>query len=98
MSSSFIRRICLDLNAYGPNSDLEVHFNARIDDGRIEIDPCSVTTYLHDDLRERLVILKSDDERNVRDYLLAWETDSVIQEWEFNMRAERDYARYIDPF
>ena len=90
----YVRTVCLDLSI-GEQVELEVHFDACIDDERIIVDGRNLTAYRFDDNGDKnLIHLCPADVDSVADKLEEM-AESVIREWEGSMNDFCAESRYL---
>lgn len=89
----YVRTISLDLTI-GEDVELEVHFDAYIDDERIIVDERNLTAYRFDDGDKNPIHLCSADVDSVVNRLEEMK-ESVIREWERGMMDFRAESRYL---
>ena len=89
----YVRTISLDLTI-GEDVELEVHFDAYIDDERIIVDERNLTAYRFDDGDKNLIHLCSTDVDSVVNRIEEMK-ESVICEWGQGMMDLHAESRYL---
>lgn len=90
----YVRTTSLDLTI-GEDIELEVHFNAYIDDERIVVDTRNLIIYRFEDGDKNLIHLCPADIKSVKNRLEEMK-ESVIREWGQGMMDFHAESRYSD--